>query len=86
MPSDKWFAFGDDDGVYQITFKEPGKYIIVGDKPEDFLVPAVSTVEAFDHDCPSEKFTDFAPDAWYHGPVEAENQAYVINRCTLDDL
>ena len=70
VPSDKWFAFGDDDGVYQITFKEPGKYIIVGDKPEDFLVPAVSTVEAFDHDCPSEKFTDFAPDAWYHGPVD----------------
>ena len=70
VPADKWFAFGDDEGVYQITFKETGKYIIVGDKPEDFLVPAVATVETFDHDCPCEKFTDFAADAWYHEAVD----------------
>ena len=66
VPDDKWNAFGDDGGVYQIKFKEPGSYIIVGDKPESYVVPAVATVEAYDHDCPCEKFTDFEADAWYH--------------------
>ncbi|MBR4232797.1 MAG: S-layer homology domain-containing protein [Oscillospiraceae bacterium] len=70
VPADKWFAFGDDEGVYQITFKETGKYVIVGDKPEDFLVPAVAAVETFEHDCPCAKFTDFEPEAWYHEAVD----------------
>ncbi len=75
VPADKFTFSEGANGVYQVTFKETGKYIIIGDKPENFVVPAVAAVETFEHDCPCTKFTDFEAEAWYHGPVD-----YVVGR------
>ncbi|MBO4831065.1 MAG: S-layer homology domain-containing protein [Oscillospiraceae bacterium] len=70
VPADKWYAFGDDGGVYQLTFKEAGEYLIVAEKPDTYLVPAVASVTVYDHDCPCAKFTDFVSEAWYHEAVD----------------